>query len=145
MQTIVFLGQFGGTSRYLQQRMAKSSISSKVKIRYSQSGKSDVVRGALSERLDLGEAFVRGFKTRKSYGSLVTMNYLDPGVAAAFPDPQAHGAFPFEPGNDGPRLTVIEWAIAKVSGMPMQEPNRTDVAETSGHLRRQPPRSQRHR
>jgi hypothetical protein len=94
--------------------MASNPISSKVKIRHSQSGKLDVVKGAISERLTLEETFVRSFKTLKSYGTLVTLAYGDE-VARIFPRPQSHGALPFENANDGIRLKVIEWALPKVS------------------------------
>ena len=116
----MFLGQFGGTSPYLQKRMANNRISKIVKILHSQSGKLDVVKGAISERLTLEETFVRKFKTLKSYGTLVSLVYSKE-VARIFPDPQARGAFPFERANDGPRLKVIEWAVPKVSDMQMQD------------------------
>ncbi|PMD33385.1 hypothetical protein L207DRAFT_535414 [Hyaloscypha variabilis F] len=112
IKAIVFLGQFGGSSAYLKKRMASNPISSKVNIRYSQSGKLDVVKGAISERLTLEETFVRRFKTVKSYGTLVTFVY-DNEVANIFPNPQSHGALPFELADDGIRLKVIEWAIPK--------------------------------
>lgn len=94
--------------------MASSPISSKVKLRHSQSGKLDVVKGAISERFNLGETFVRKFRTLKSYGTLVNLVYDDE-VANIFPVPWLHGALPFECANDGPRLKVIEWALPKVS------------------------------
>jgi hypothetical protein len=94
--------------------MASNPICRKVKIRHSQSGKLDVVKGAISERLTLEETFVRKFKTLKSYGTLVTLVYSDE-VARIFPNPWARDALPFERANDGPRLKVIEWALPKVS------------------------------
>lgn len=114
LQAIVFLGQFGGSSAYLQKRMTGHPISRQVKIRHSQSGKMDVVKGAISERLTLEETFVRKFRTLKSYGTLVTLVYGNE-AARIFPDPQKQGAVKFERANDGPRLKVIEWAIPKVS------------------------------
>jgi hypothetical protein len=111
--------------------MARNPISNKVKIRHSQSGKLDVVKGAISDRLTLEETFVRRFKTLKSYGTLVTLVYSDE-VARIFPKPQAHGALPFEHANDGPRLKVIEWALPKVSDTQIQAQNSTDSSETSG-------------
>jgi hypothetical protein len=114
VQAIVFLGQFGGNSAYLQKRMASNPISRKVHLRHSQSGKMDVVKGAMSERLTLEETFVRRFRTLKSYGTLITLLYDDE-VARLFPHPQRQGAVPFERASDGPRLKVIEWAIPKVS------------------------------
>jgi hypothetical protein len=98
--------------------MASNPISGQVKLRYSQSGKMDVVKGAMSERLTLEETFVRKFRTLKSYGTLVTLVY-DEEVARIFPHPQRHGALPLERANDGPRLKVIEWAIPKVSVLPV--------------------------
>ena len=128
--------------------MASNPISNNVKIRHSQSGKLDVVKGAISARLTLEETFVRRFKTLKSYGALVTLVYSDE-VARIFPDPQAHGALPFECGakdgpRDGPRLKVIEWALPKVSDMQIQERDSTDPNEPSGdNCSRRP--SSRHR
>ena len=102
--------------------MASNPICRKVKIRHSQSGKLDVVKGAISERLTLEETFVRRFKTLKSYGALVTLVYNDE-VERIFPNPRAYGALPFERANDGPRLKVIEWALPKVSDIQVR--NRT--------------------
>jgi hypothetical protein len=96
--------------------MAKSSISNLVKLHYSQSGKLNVVKGAMAERLTLSSSFVRKFMTLKSYGSLVTMPWYSGSVAERiFPNPQQRGAVPFERGTDGLWLKVIEWAIYKVS------------------------------
>ena len=96
--------------------MAESSISNLVKLRYSQSGKLNVVRGAMSERLSLSSSFVRKYETLKSYGTLVTMEWY-PGSEAEriFPNPHHQGAVPFERGIDGLWLKIIEWAIPKVS------------------------------
>lgn len=113
MKAIIFLGQFGGNSVYLKKKIANSQITKAVKIRYSQSGKMDVVKGAISERLTLDECFVRQYKTSKSYGTLVTLVYNDI-TRKLFPKPQQHGAVPFENSEDGLRLKVIEWAIPKV-------------------------------
>ena len=113
IKAIVFLGQFGGSSAYLKKRMANSIIAKDVKIRHSQSGKLDVVKGAISERLVLDECFVRQYKTSKGYGTLLTLLYANK-VKKLFPNPQQHGAPPFEKSDDGPRLKVIEWAIPKV-------------------------------
>ena len=113
MKAIVFLGQFGGSSAYLKKRMANSLIAKQVKIRHSQSGKLDVVKGAIAERLVLDECFVRQYKTSKSYGTLVTLLYGND-VRKLFPNPQQHGAPPFEKSDDGLWLKVIEWAIPKV-------------------------------
>jgi hypothetical protein len=113
-KAIIFLGQFGGSSAYLKKRMADSVIAKGVKIRHSQSGKLDVVKGAIAERLTLDECFVRQYQTSKSYGTLVTLVY-DNKVKGLFPNPHQHGAVPFEDSDDGRRLKVIEWAIPKVS------------------------------
>jgi len=115
LQAIVFLGQFGSSSEYLRKRMAQSHINSITRIRYSDSGKLNVVRGAISERLYPSNGFVRKSKTLKSYGSLVTLPYY-PGSDAAslWPNAQQLGAVPYERDADGSRLKVIEWAIAKV-------------------------------
>jgi hypothetical protein len=96
--------------------MAKSRISGLVKLRHSQSGKLNVVRGAISERLYLTEGFVRKSQTLKSYGALVTLSY-QPGsdAFAVFPNARQLGAVPFERDADGYRLKVVEWAIPKVS------------------------------
>jgi hypothetical protein len=94
--------------------MANSPIAKEVKIRHSQSGKLDVVKGAIAERLTLDQCFVRQYKTSKSYGTLVTLPYSG-NVKRLFPNPQQQGAVPFEKSDDGPRLKVIEWAIPKVS------------------------------
>jgi hypothetical protein len=94
--------------------MADSVIAKGVKIRHSQSGKLDVVKGAIAERLTLDECFVRQYKTSKSYGTLVTLDYDDK-IKKLFPNPQQHGAVPFEESDDGCRLKVIEWAIPKVN------------------------------
>jgi hypothetical protein len=85
-------------------------------MRHSDSGKLNVVRGALSERLNLSEAFVRKSQTLKSYGTLVTLWY-SPGSKAAllFPDARKLGAVPFECDAHGDWLKVVEWAIPKVS------------------------------
>jgi len=95
--------------------MALSNVSELVKLRYSLSGKLDVVKGALSERLCLSESFVGKSKTLKSYGALVSMLYYPNSEAERiFPYPKQNGAVPFERATDGPRLKVIEWAILKV-------------------------------
>lgn len=95
--------------------MANSSISSLAKLRHSQSGKLNVVKGAIAERLNLSSSFVRKIMTLKSYGALVTMLF-HPGSEAEriFPNPQQNGAVPFERDLDGLWLKVIEWAIPKV-------------------------------
>lgn len=86
-------------------------------LRYSPSGKLDVVKGAMAERLILGSSFVRKCATVKSYGTLIVLQY-HPGSEAGklFPNPRQEGAVPFEAGIDGHKwLKVIEWAISKVS------------------------------
>jgi hypothetical protein len=95
--------------------MARSHISRLVKLRHSESGKLNVVRGAISERLYLSEGFVRKSQTLKSYGTLVTLAY-HPGSEAAriFPNAMQLGAVPYERHADGDRLKVVEWAIPKV-------------------------------
>ncbi|KAF4624696.1 hypothetical protein G7Y89_g13472 [Cudoniella acicularis] len=114
MKAIVFLGQLGGSSQYLRNRMSRSQISQRVKIRHSQSGKLNVVKGALSERMSLGEKFVRKYKPRKSYGTIVLLHYYTGSPAESmFPNPQEQGAVPFERHVDGDWLTVIEWAIPR--------------------------------
>lgn len=96
--------------------MARSHISRLVKLRHSESGKLNVVRGAISDRLNLSEGFVRKSQTLKSYGTLVTLEYYAGSPAAAiFPNAQQLGAVPFERDADGYRLKVVEWAIPKVS------------------------------
>lgn len=116
LQTVVFLGQFGSSSEYLRKRMGRSPISKLVTLRHSESGKLNVVRGVISERLDLSETFVRKFQTLRSYGTLITLPYC-PGskVATVFPNPRELGAVDFARDIDGRRLKVIEWAIPKVS------------------------------
>ena len=96
--------------------MARSHISGLVKLRHSESGKLNVVRGAISERLFLSEGFVRKSQTLKSYGTLVTLPYYPESEAAVlFPNARKLGAVPFERNADGYRLKVVEWAIPKVS------------------------------
>ncbi|KAL5320456.1 hypothetical protein ACEPPN_011261 [Leptodophora sp. 'Broadleaf-Isolate-01'] len=112
--TIVFLGQFGSSSEYLRKRMAKSHISELVKLRHSDSGKLNVVRGAISERIISSEGFVRKSQTLKSYGTLVTLPYHEGSEGELlFPDAKRLGAVPFEKAADGYRLTVVDWAIPK--------------------------------
>lgn len=96
--------------------MAKSHISELARLRHSDSGKLNVVKGAISERLILTEGFVRKSQTLKSYGALVTLPYY-PGSEGAllFPDARKLGAVPFERDVDGDRLKVVEWVIPKVS------------------------------
>ena len=107
------MGQFGGSSAYLQKRMAFAFADSAIRLRYSQSGKLDVVRGAIFERLNLGESFVHKFEILKSYGSLLSLPY-DEEVRRQFPDPKLHGAVPFEQSKEGLRLMVVEWAVPAV-------------------------------
>lgn len=114
-QLIVFLGQFGGSSKYLRLKMENSPFRNLVKFRYSHKGKLDVVKGAMSERLRLTETFVRKYETSKSYGTLVTLPYHNNSDAKRiFPNPLKHGAVPFEQDFGIRWLTVIEWAIPKV-------------------------------
>jgi len=95
--------------------MAQSNINSLTRIRYSESGKLNVVRGAISERLYPNNGFVRKSKTLKSYGSLVTLPYYSGSDATSiWPNAQQLGAVPYERDADGLRLKVIEWAISKV-------------------------------
>lgn len=95
--------------------MARSTIANKVKLRHSQTGKMDVVKGALSERQKLRDKFVRKTETTKSYGTLVTLPW-GPGLEGTelFPNARRDGAVPFENEADGLRVKVIEWAIPKV-------------------------------
>lgn len=93
--------------------MARSHISGITRVRYSDSGKLDVVRGAISDRLNLSEGFVRKFQTQKSYGTLVTLSRSH--GKKLFPNAKAMGAVPFEEDYEGYRLKVIEWAIPKAS------------------------------
>ncbi len=96
--------------------MAKSHISELAKLRHSDSGKLNVVKGAISERLILSEGFVRKSQTLKSYGALVTLPYYPESEGALlFPDARKLGAVPFERDADGYRLKVVEWAIPRVS------------------------------
>ena len=115
--------------------MSKSSISRAVRIRHSDSGKLDVVKGAMSGRLFLNESFVRNFETVRSLGTQVTLPYF-PGSEAEilFPNPKIAGAVPFEQGIDGPRLKVIEWAIPKVRIFPIIYADlRINSGEIKGH------------
>lgn len=114
IKTVVFLGQFGGNSKYLRKKMATSKLSKVVTIRHSQSGKLNVVKGAISERFQLNDNFVRKFQTLKSYGTLVTMEWT-PGSKAheLFPTPGKDGAVPFEREHNISFVKVIEWAIPK--------------------------------
>ncbi|KAH7410655.1 hypothetical protein BKA64DRAFT_359215 [Cadophora sp. MPI-SDFR-AT-0126] len=114
IKAIIFLGQFGGSSAYLRKCMARSSIATVVKLRHSQTGKMDVVKGALTERVELREKFVRKSQTVKSYGTLTTVpwNKGQEGMLW-FPNAIADGAVEFEKHPDGLWLKVIEWAIPK--------------------------------
>lgn len=96
--------------------MARSHLSGLAKLRHSDSGKLNVVRGAMSERIYHSEGFVRKSQTLKSYGTLVTLPYyVGSDAAAKFPNARQLGAVPYESDADGPRLKVVEWAIPKVS------------------------------
>lgn len=110
----MFLGQLGGSSEYLRKKMAASQIARRVKILHSQSGKLNVVKGAMADRLQLSETFVRKFKTIKSYGTQLLMEWY-PGSEAHqfFPNAQDEGAI-FERPDGHTWLKVIEWAISKV-------------------------------
>lgn len=109
--------------------MAKSHISELVKLRHSDSGKLNVVRGAISERIISSEGFVRKSQTLKSYGTLVTLPYHEGSEGELlFPDAKRLGAVPFEKAADGYRLTVVDWAIPKVSvDMNLTDPLLMDI------------------
>jgi hypothetical protein len=96
--------------------MARSPIANSVKLRHSQSGKLDVVKGAMSDRLRLLEKFVRKSETVKSYGTLISLDYY-PGSEGhrLFPNAIQEGAVPLERDFDTMTLKVVEWAIPKVS------------------------------
>jgi hypothetical protein len=114
LQTIVFLGQFGGSSKYLRKQMAASELIKDVKMRHSQAGKLNVVKGAISERFQLNDNFVRKFQTLKSYGTLVTMEwYPDSKAQKLFPNARQEDAI-FEREYGVSYVKVIEWAIPKV-------------------------------
>lgn len=95
--------------------MEKSAIANRVNMRHSLSGKLDVVKGAMSDRLRLTEKFVRKSETIKSYGTLITLAYY-PGSEGLrmFPNAIQDGAVPLERGFDTDMLKVVEWAIPKV-------------------------------
>ena len=96
--------------------MARSPIANLVKIRHSQSGKLDVVKGAMSDRLKLIEKFVRRSETVKSYGTLISLPYHDGSEGQLlFPNAMQEGAVPLERHYDTHTLKVVEWAISKVS------------------------------
>ncbi|KAK0120220.1 hypothetical protein ONS95_011626 [Cadophora gregata] len=112
IKAIIFLGQFGGSSSYLRKCLARSSIATTVKLRHSQTGKMDVVIGALKERMELRESFIRESQTVKSYGTLVTVPWSKGQEGMLwFPNAIADGAVEFEKHPDGLWLKVIEWAI----------------------------------
>ncbi|KAF8851408.1 hypothetical protein BDZ45DRAFT_150850 [Acephala macrosclerotiorum] len=94
--------------------MARSSIANSVKLRHSLSGKLDVVKGAMSDRLKLTEKFIRKSETVKSYGTLITLRY-DPGSEGQrmFPNAIQDGAVPLERDYDTNMVKVVEWAIPK--------------------------------
>lgn len=121
MQTIIFLGQFGGSSKYLKRRMDTSNIKPDydVQIRYGGlSGKMNVVAGAFSERMNPGEKFVRKSETIRSYGTLIDLDYGMEEFRALFPNAEADGGI-FEKEVQGNKvlnwLKVIQWEIPKVS------------------------------
>ncbi|TVY50003.1 hypothetical protein LOCC1_G000105 [Lachnellula occidentalis] len=103
IKTLVFLGQFGGSSALPQPVW---------KIRRG--------NGAMTERMKL-EKFVRKSATLKSYGTLVTLPYcLDSEGRKLFPGALLDAAVYFERGECGfcgslkcIKLKVIEWAISK--------------------------------
>lgn len=96
--------------------MSRSPIAKAVKLRHSESGKLDVVKGAMSDRLKLTEKFVRDSETVKSYGTLISVAYF-PGSEGwtMFPNAVQEGAVPFERDNNVNFLKLVEWAIPKVS------------------------------
>lgn len=113
IQTVVFLGQFGGSSEYLRSRMKKDFGEGPLRVKYSQSGKLDVVKGAMTSRLNLEEVFVRKFRTTRSYGTLVDIPYNDD-TAEIFPDPESQDSVGFIEIDNRQWLRVIAWAVPKV-------------------------------
>ena len=87
--------------------MASSSIATSVKLRHSQTGKMDVVKGALAVRLKLREKFLRRSQTVKSYGTLITVPWNEEGMRW-FPNAIADGAVELEEYSDGLCLKVID-------------------------------------
>ncbi len=76
----------------------------------------DVVKGALSERQNLREQFVRMSQTLQSYGTLIMLPYWEGGEGRImFPSARQDGTGEFETNADGEWLKVIQWAIPKVS------------------------------
>lgn len=95
--------------------MARSPIARSVKLHHSQSGKFDVVKGAMSERLSLREKFVRKSETMKSYGALISVPYSRGSEGhTLFPNAARDGG-QFENGERTRWLKVVEWVIPKVS------------------------------
>jgi hypothetical protein len=110
---VVFIGQLGGSSVYLQKYMTKS-FPEHLQFRYSSTGKLDVVKGALFERLLLRESFLRLSKTVRNYGTLVSLPY-SPRIQRIFPDPRKSGAVGFRHEDGEQRITTIQWSVPRVS------------------------------
>ncbi|TVY83310.1 hypothetical protein LSUE1_G001552 [Lachnellula suecica] len=130
IKVVVFLGQFGGCSEYLRNRILKSPLNGSLKFFHSQSGKLDVVKGVMSDRLNLQEEFVRASEASSNVGTLVDLEYdsSDPNSLGyrLFPNAVQDGAvLRFADGFYW--LKVIEWAIAKVG---LSHPNVKDMVLT---------------
>jgi hypothetical protein len=95
--------------------MAKASFSGRVKILQSQSGKLDVLVGALSGRLALRETFLRESKAFKSFGNIVSLEY-EKGCKERelFPNAMRDGGFVSKDESGKLRIKVIEWAVPVV-------------------------------
>jgi len=109
---MVFLGQFSGNSPYLRARIARTFVNAQFQIYHSQSGKTDVVKGAMNDRIKLEEVFVRKYQTLKSYGTLASWpcNVTN---TRRFPKLQQNPASYFEEENDDQRFQTIQWAVPR--------------------------------
>ena len=78
----------------------------------------NVVRGAMSYRLNLEEKFVRYSRPTENYGVLTALPYFDSDwpVREMFPEREKEGAVPGEYDECGrPWLIAVEWAVTPVS------------------------------
>ncbi len=95
--------------------MAKASFNGRLKILQSQSGKLDVLVGALSGRLALRETFLRESKAFKSFGNIVSLEYEKGSKARElFPNAMRDGDFVYKDQSRELRIKVIEWAVPVV-------------------------------
>lgn len=119
----VFLGQFGGSSKYLQDRLKHGQLAKhQLKLFHSRWGKWDVINGATLERIRSEEKFVREFRVLKSYGTLLAI--AEEEAYDLFPDACDQKAFEYfhEKQQTGNFVIVVDWAIPKVRDINVAAP-----------------------